>query len=314
MASERLNENVSVFMLKYRQLRDLSDDNPLGLDRDARRDKALMNLCLEVWHAAFSLDVSERRDRRAFAAPVNPAFIVEWRDYQSRFASVIANVALLDLGVDIGLTDNTSAEDRFRLNWEFARDQAQEDARAVEAALKLALDDASSPWKEYPEGYADEILHGVDEWNRLKLATGFSLEDVFRRRELLPFTLIPKHVSDKHGEAERMSLFTHLQQAQEAFVFGLPFAALAMMRSVLELVLRQHYSANGNDLVTLINSSKNLPRTANSSALHNLRLFANSILHFGQVQVPDALMLERQLVSYLSVLRDLIERVPARTP
>ena len=50
----------------------------------------------------------------------------------------------------------------------------------------------------------------------------------------VPLVLIPRHVSKSHGEAEKLSLLTHLQQARDAFVFGVPFAALALMRSILK--------------------------------------------------------------------------------
>ena len=78
------------------------------------------------------------------------------------------------------------------------------------------------------------------------------------------------------------------------------------MRSVMETVLRDHYSAEGNDLSEQINSvRKILPAHANEAALHRLRKIANAVLH-GRSDGGD----EKEMVSLLLVLRALIEGVP----
>ena len=38
-----------------------------------------------------------------------------------------------------------------------------------------------------------------------------------------------------------------LQQAQDAFIYGAPFAAIALMRAILEIVLSRHYGAAGRE-------------------------------------------------------------------
>jgi hypothetical protein len=53
----------------------------------------------------------------------------------------------------------------------------------------------------------------------------------------VPFVLVPRHILDVHGGKKPLSLLIHLQQAQEAFVFRAPLAALAFMRFILEVVL-----------------------------------------------------------------------------
>ena len=40
-------------------------------------------------------------------------------------------------------------------------------------------------------------------------------------------------------------MLTNLQQAHDAFVYGAHYAALALMRSIMEAVLRDHYGAEG---------------------------------------------------------------------
>ena len=69
-------------------------------------------------------------------------------------------------------------------------------------------------------------------WEELTDEIGFDLADVFRRRMLVPFVFFPRHVAARHGAPEKTAIYQSLQQAHDAFVFGLPFAALALMRSI----------------------------------------------------------------------------------
>jgi hypothetical protein len=113
-------------------------------------------------------------------------------------------------------------------------------------------------------------------------------------------------------------MLKNLQQAHDAFVFGAPFAALALMRSILEAVLRDHYGAEGEDLSERINqASKRLPSGASVAALHRLRKRANAILHLSpekqeRLSEIDPTQLEKEIVSLLFVLRALIEGAPQR--
>jgi uncharacterized protein DUF4145 len=51
---------------------------------------------------------------------------------------------------------------------------------------------------------------------------------------------------------------------------------LALMRSILEAVLRDHYGAEGEDLSERINQARQLPSGASVAALHRLRKLANA--------------------------------------
>ena len=150
-------------------------------------------------------------------------------------------------------------------------------------------------------------MDSIATWRRLKEESGFDLSGIFRRRELVPFVLIPRHVSKSHGEAEKLSLLTHLQQARDAFVFGVPFAALALMRSILEATLTKHYRAEGEDLNDKIPFCRDLPRGASKRVLHDLRRLANDVLHFNNEQVRLPQDFEKELLTLLYVLRALIE-------
>ncbi len=150
------------------------------------------------------------------------------------------------------------------------------------------------------------------------MSSGANLEGVFRRRELVPFVLIPRHVAKHHGSKEKFSLYEYLRQAHNAFVYGSPYAALALVRSLLEIVLRKHYRTSGKNPEELIIDAKALPRRANRQGLHRLRLLANKVLHSGPVKadmlrVPESEQeWDFEIISLLTMLRRLIEEAPGR--
>jgi hypothetical protein len=136
----------------------------------------------------------------------------------------------------------------------------------------------------------------------------------------VPFVLFPRHVAAHHGQTEKLSIYENLRQAHDAFVFGAPSAALALMRSIMEVVLRDHYGANDDDLSLperISKSRKLLPRGANEAALHRLRKLANAILHLdpgNEAALPkvETIEFEIEILSLLRVLRALIEGAPQR--
>jgi hypothetical protein len=110
-------------------------------------------------------------------------------------------------------------------------------------------------------------------------------------------------------------MLNNLQQAHDAFVYGATYAALALMRSITEAVLRDHYLADGSDLKERIrNAQSRLPPGASAAALHRLRKLTNAILHLDPAKNEglsrmDDVRLEKEIVSLLFVLRALIEGV-----
>jgi hypothetical protein len=132
----------------------------------------------------------------------------------------------------------------------------------------------------------------------------------------VPFKLVPSHVAKKYGSAEALSMYENLQQAHEAFVFSPPFAALALMRSIMEEMLRDHYDAKGKNLCERINQASERPSEWRKCAcLHRLRKLANVVLHRKpekDERLPkiEPVRLEKQILSLLFVRRALIEGAP----
>ena len=309
---------VVEFMTLFARLKLFSDDTPEELADQAASDSSVRDLCTQLSFAASFLKMNERRARVLFAAPVDPAFLAAWRDYEDRYEPIVSGIWLSDFrssnfGPEIASVE-PSRVPKADLQWDNADDEASEQASGIEEAIDFAQFNADQEdrWIDQPD-FIERIQDGIAAWERLKQDTGFDLRGVFRRRALVPFVLVPRQIAAKHGSAETLSMLKNLQQAHDAFVFGAAYAALALMRSIMEAVLRDHYRAEGNDLNERIRNARGrLPPGANEGALHRLRKLANAILHLDREKdegLPkmDEVRLEKEIVSLLFVLRSLIE-------
>ena len=314
--SQNPKDSVEVmnFMTLFARLKQWCDDTPQGLAEFAKADSSVNDLGMSVSVAASILKMNEKRHRALFAAPVDPAFLAAWRDYEARYESLLVDLWIADLipDLDIGsgaLYPVLNAD----FQWNVADSDAGEQASGIEKAIEFAQTNADQDWRDFPEGFVEQVQDGVAAWERLQRDTGFDLRGMLRRRALIPFVLVPRQVHAKQGSAEKLSLLKNLLQAHDAFVFGATYAALALMRSIMEALLRDHYGAEGNDLSERIrNARRRLPHGANEAALHRLRKLANAILHLDREKdegLPkmDDTRLEKEIVSLLFVLRALIE-------
>jgi hypothetical protein len=305
---------VMEFMTLFARLKLWCDDEPDELADFARTDSSVRELGFSLSLTASFLKMNEKRHRALFASPVDPAFLVAWRDYEARYEAVLADFWLADFMPKLGSGEPSQAS-KADLQWDVANDEAMEQSSGIEEAIEFARINADQDWRDFPEGFVERVQDGVAAWERLQRDTGFDLRGVFRRRELIPFVLVPRQVAAKQGSAEKLSLLKNLQQAHDAFVFGATYAALALMRSIMEALLRDHYGAVGKGLNERIRDVRSrLPRGANEAALHRLRKLANAVLHLdrdrdeGLAKLEDV-QLEKKIVSLLFVLRTLIEGV-----
>tara|TARA_R110002126_G_scaffold10533_8_gene48449 strand:- start:1120 stop:1857 length:738 start_codon:yes stop_codon:yes gene_type:complete len=241
-------------------------------------------------------------------------FIDAWRDFERRYAKPVSDLGFYNI---VGWRPNEiwkDGKERSVGQYEIEATSAQVDARSLNTAMDFAFQQASEEPLALDEDFVEEVLDGVKAWEKIAAQFGSDVAGVLRRRALVPFVLIPRHVSSHHGEGEKLSLLTHLEQAQTAFICGAPFAAVALMRSILEVTLREHYRSEGKDLYELINNCKTLPPSVSKETLRRLKWFANDILHFNKekVSMPDDL--EKDLLEHFFVLRALIEGAPEKKP
>jgi hypothetical protein len=308
---------VIKFMALFARLKEWTDDSPSDLEGMGAIDPGVRDLCTQLSFAAYFLKVNERRARVLFAAPANPSFIAAWRDYEVRYEHIVSSFWLWDIfpAAPAGNQPHSPSAD---FQWDNADHDAREQAVGINAAITFAGEQADQDdrWDEQQQKWIEQILEGSAAWDRLRQEVGFDLRGVFRRRALVPFILVPRGIAARYGNAKAGSMLTTLQQAHDAFVFGTPLAALALMRSIMEAALRDHYRIEGKDLAERIKNARHkLPRGANEAALHRLRKRANAVLHNNletdhELPIIDEVGLEKEIVSLLLVLRSLIEGAP----
>lgn len=310
MSAPKDSPEAMKFMSLYQKLRDMIDDDPSDLVKISQTDTPLKKLCVELNSVGYKIKASEKRHRRMFSHPVDPKFVSAWRDYEKRYEDLVQTAAFFGSAFEgIDPNDPKDVQANQEWQWKVAEWRAEELESVIETALTFAFDQITQEKREFDEEFRNKVERGVVAWDELKVVSGLDIRGIARRRAMVPFILIPRHVSDKHGQTEKLSLFTHLQQAHDAYVLGVHFAALALMRAILETTLREHYGAVGADLNELIKTCRGLPRSL-GGALHRLRLLANDILHSNKdtIRLPDDF--EREIVRGLNALRELIEGAP----
>lgn len=304
------------FQRLFAELRDRCNENPSEVFQLAVDNKEFEDLCIKLAKAAELLRRGEGEHGDFFAAPVDPSFLSVWRLYERHFQNVIeANwdprvFSLVRQKPTVDKSKESITKDRRRERFEFLqqinadlREQTTQFLRLYDFGEEMIFDDWSLTANE-------GVNWLIDHWGNLPDELGLDLAEVDRRRHMLPFVLIPRHVSNYYGDAERLSLLTNLREAQHAFVFGLHFAALAMMRSVLEVTLKKHYRTSGADLEQLIDNCESLPNRFSRQTLHRIRLLTNDILHMkNDRRFSDDFVAE--LARLLNVLRTLIEEAPS---
>ena len=308
---------VIAFMTKFQELKDWSDDKPDELVDLAADDFTVKDLCVDVQHAAAALGGHEFRAREPYAAPVDPEFRKAWRDYEERYAHLLLNISLMDL-VHAGPGRPLDAFDPgspigYPERWKAADLLGSTTADNIEAAIDFAEDYADEDRVEN-EDHLYRIQAGVEDWYRLK-NIGFDPSGMFRRRMMFPFVLIPRHVASGHGN-EPLSLYGLLQQAHDAFIYGAPYAALALMRSILEKILHDHHGAQAGKLDERIDQALRFGRQKQD--LHHIRKLANAILHWDREEgeqekkffLGETHEQEMNMILLFLALRALIEEAP----
>ncbi len=309
---------VQAFMAAFQKLRNRIDDNPGLLVTEAVKDESLANLCNDVFSVAFPLHEKERSRRELFSAPANPSFVKSWRDYESQYNEAVGIVSLWLACNVLPVEPAEIVERPLEDYWAAADAAASSDAAAVQQAIDYAKLEIEFYENEgaYEEDYVNEIKAGIAAWDGVIAKVGLDLHAVLRRRSLAPFVLVPRHVSNRYGTTDPLSLMSRLRQAQEAFIYGVPLAAFALMRSILELVLRHHYGGKEKKLVDLIeNASKRgiLPKAIRFSQIQRLLKLGNDALHENPELLRDVSNTEEEIFSLLMTLRILIESAPEAT-
>jgi hypothetical protein len=184
MASSNDDPDVIMFMARFHALHDLIGDNVDSLYLCAGEEAPLKEACLLLFEAGALLSAKERGHPQLFEAPVNPAFVSAWREYQERFWWPLSRLSLMDV-FDVDLGDQPTGNDRFDQGWERANQGASDDDYAISEAIRFA-EIGSDPANDdlYPKEYLEEIRGGISTWKYFHDHIGLNIKEVFRRRDL----------------------------------------------------------------------------------------------------------------------------------
>ncbi len=145
MADPKDHEAVVRFMVLYARLRKWTHDDPARVVNLLTEDDDFGALCGDVGKAASDLAEAERRERRLFAAPVDPKFVKAWRDYEQRYSNVVNAIdlaELFDVSLDV-VIDSIPQEGLDERRWQLAADEAREASAAIGAASDFAKEQNS---------------------------------------------------------------------------------------------------------------------------------------------------------------------------
>ena len=318
MTSGKNSSETINFMKSFHEVREGCSNDPNELENITEGDDELKDICIRLYFVACTISSNEKRYPQMFTAPVDPKFIEQWRDYEERYAGRISSIFLSDLGVISKASANDNSvqpKTKYEIHWDNANDEAIEQTSAISNVITFANEQIDQDHRDFPEDFVDQISMAVSTWEDLNSQTGLDIQGIFRRRMLVPFVNIPTRVANLPEASGKNSLLTLLQEAHNAFVFGAPLAALAVMRAVLEKTLVTLYGATKGDLkdkIEIIFKRQyrcRLPRNLRAQTLDDLRKSANEVLHLNPNKKEERIA-ERELLEYLLALRDLIERAP----
>ena len=137
---------VVAFMTLFARLKDWGDDAPEKLFEFAKSDSSIKDLCTQVYFAAHYLKMNERRHRALFAAPVDPSFVVAWRDFEDRYETVLSSVWLVDILPELGRGEPPRTP-KADLQWDNADDEAEQQSRGIQEAIDFAEFNSKQDWR-----------------------------------------------------------------------------------------------------------------------------------------------------------------------
>jgi hypothetical protein len=239
---------------------------------------------------------------------VPKGFKQEFQDHESKWSEWVGKVIgntitriIEDLAENPEQPDATEDQEPDRPDF---NPVAENPAQLVEDILWLS--DAYAQWDD---DLADQQRKALQAWEWFENTAGLNLKAVARRWKLIPPMFIPDHVADAYGRSQPGSLYELLDEAVKAYVFGASGAAIAMCRALTGLILTKHYGCEGEDLERIIVFAEQQPKYhwMKKHKLQDKRKLANQVLHDYREVADEA------VVNWLTMLKELIERVPDRS-
>ena len=154
----------------------------------------------------------------------------------------------------------------------------------------------------------------------LTKTVGLNLHEIECRWKAFPVIVVPQHVSDQHGLEEPRRLYGQLTQIRLAYMIGADLAAIALCRSVTELLIRYYY---GNDIPNATDGRKTRLRwliktIQERNEFEYLKRFnliakvneANDILHQANTDIEHQDRERGLVMEWVRVLEEMIDTAP----
>ena len=270
---------------------------------------------------------------------VPPHFEAAWEEYKNEWSYAVSNAKVEAFFLETygGLPVAISSEFNFiDLETPNYKEESHFDPMVHNggAALHLGIDYLSSElfaygeevqsgkYSDYAFVVANKCRIALEAFDYLENVIGINLDEVYRRWRDVPTVFMPSVVSDKYGR-ERGSLNHLLDNAIRAYVCGAPAAAIAMCRSVLEMVVKDHYITDSKDRIwtdksgnerekglgDLIVLAEKRYQSLRPLKLVGLKNAGDEILHRYSRREPLSASDEAAIIDYMRTLKTLIQKV-----
>jgi hypothetical protein len=259
----------------------------------------------------------------------HPQFLSSLRRYEEVWSDSFAEKIYWEMGPEAEASIKASIDETFSQigkhegksgsseeSWDF--DPATDScARAMDGIIAYAEERAN----EYPYFHKAQV---AAKW--FSETVGLELSDIEKRWKEFPVIIVKQRVSDKHGLTESKSLYAYLANIRRAYVVGADLAALAMCRSVTEILMRHHFkdgdmakastSGKKNKEIPLGPLARDIVGSIPSLKTFNLEekiREANQLMHFNRDHDAEKWSNVQSLVrNWVLVLNDFIDAVPER--
>lgn len=329
---------VIEFLSAFSMMRDACDDDAMGMIEQALADESFAKICERLYLAyddliAHEAEMSEKnikfvgrefiKARRLFETKFHKSTLFSAGAWGSEETKVVAQMTA-EMVKKMGKSfDDYARGFSKKVTEDISWDDADTEAKLIDKNIAEAVEFLKDvhDFGELLEEYYDDgyikigITDGIEKLFLLTSGIGPDSRGLFRRRSLTPLTLVPSRVSHSSFNPAKISMLSLLEEAQQAFIYGTPFASLTLLRAIVEIIFRDHYKVEGKDLADRINKGSSfLPKGVYPNDLHLLRLEANSLLHDrGAIQTINKINntgdLEKKISSHLNIIRLMIENL-----
>lgn len=250
---------VGEFMANFQELKRRVNSKPSNVVWMARNDPDLEELTANICRADNQITRAKISDK--FFSNLPPAFPALYGEFDRKYRNVVFKAAS-------SFTKKRDDEILQLIEGDIEKFLQCLRDRGIEPCAPEEFDPMrDDPVSEFENAFAtlgdmveaspgddfgDSLNKGITAWDFLCEKIGIDLSDIWQRWQAIPITFIPKHVSDHHGLTEAGSLYNQLSEVHRAYTFGCEASAIALCRTLMELVLRKHYGCEDERLEDVI--------------------------------------------------------------